>query len=94
MSEAIERVELVITGKVQGVFFRQSALGEAQRLGLLGYVRNLSDGSVEAVVEGAVEAVNAFEAWCRRGPIFARVEEVQARRGPPRGEFRTFRVER
>ncbi|MHB1845753.1 MAG: acylphosphatase [Deltaproteobacteria bacterium] len=94
MTEAIERAELVVTGRVQGVFFRQSALGEAQRLGLVGFVRNLADGSVESVVEGPAHAVLAYEEWCRKGPLFAKVAGVQVKRSAPRGEFRTFTVER
>ena len=88
------RSEIVVTGRVQGVFFRQSALGEAQRLGLCGQVRNLADGGVEAIVEGSPDAVDAFEDWCRRGPPAARVDSVLARRSAARGEYRTFTVAR
>jgi acylphosphatase len=94
MSEAMERIDLVITGHVQGVFYRHSALAEAQRLGLYGFIRNLPDGGVEAVAEGPRSALDTFEAWCRVGPPHAQVEEVTVRRGPARNEFRTFQVER
>jgi acylphosphatase len=94
MSEPDERLDLVVTGLVQGVFYRHSALAEAQRLGLRGFVRNLPDGGVEAVAEGPRSALDAFEAWCRRGPPHARVDDVTVRRGPSRDEFRTFQVER
>ena len=88
------RASLKIRGKVQGVFYRESARAEAQRLGLTGWVRNISDGSVEAVVEGAPEAIDAFVAWCHRGPPQARVTGVERADEAARGEFSTFTVER
>ena len=86
------RAELMIAGRVQGVFFRASAQAEAMRLGLCGEVGNLPDGGVEATVEGPRGAVEEFIAWCKRGPPSARVEQVQVKFSPIRGEFRTFRV--
>ena len=88
------RAELLITGRVQGVFYRGSAQEEAERLGLLGEIRNLPGGEVEAVVEGEKAVVEEFIAWCRRGPPAAKVQDVQIRWGAPRGEFRSFRVTR
>lgn len=88
------RAELLITGRVQGVFYRGSAQEEAERLGLLGEIRNLPGGEVEAVVEGEEAVVEQFIAWCRRGPPAAKVEDVQVRWGQARGEFRGFRVTR
>lgn len=93
MSDPV-RATLVITGKVQGVFYRASAMGEAQRLGLVGFVKNLSDGAVEAVVEGERAPVEEFIAWCRQGPPAARIDDVDVRWSPCRDEFRTFTVER
>ncbi len=72
----IKRVNLIIRGHVQGVFFRVSTRQQAQRLGLKGFVRNLSDGSVNAVAEGEHLDIEHFIRWCRRGPSAARVEEV------------------
>ena len=86
------RAELVVSGLVQGVFYRASARSEALRLGLLGEVRNLPGGEVEAVVEGNKARVEEFIAWCWRGPEAARVDVVQVRWSPPRGEFRSFRI--
>ena len=76
------------------MFYRESARTEALRLGLTGRVRNLSDGSVEAVAEGAPEALEAFVTWCHRGPVQARVTDVERADEPARGEFSTFTVER
>jgi acylphosphatase len=88
------RAVLRIRGKVQGVFYRDSARARALELGLTGRVRNLPDGSVEAVVEGAPEAVEAFVTWCHQGPPQARVTEVERVDEAARGEFSTFTVER
>lgn len=88
------RAELLISGLVQGVFYRASAQQEALRLGLTGEVRNLPGGEVEAVVEGPKEQIEEFVAWCRRGPPSARVDGVRVRWSAHRGEFRTFRVAR
>jgi len=68
---------LKISGGVQGVGFRYSMGEEAERLGVTGWVRNRRDGTVEAVVDGAPDAVDAILAWARRGPRGARVTEVQ-----------------
>ena len=67
---------LHIEGRVQGVWFRESMRREAERLGVTGWVRNLPDGSVEAVVQGSVEAVDALLDWSRTGPPMARVERI------------------
>jgi acylphosphatase len=88
------RAEIVVKGRVQGVFFRASAQQEGLQLGLTGEVRNLPDGSVEAIVEGEKRAVDDFVAWCRRGPPSADVEDVEVKLRPPRDEFRTFTVAR
>jgi acylphosphatase len=68
----------VVTGRVRGVFFRASTRIEAQRLGLRGWVRNLPDGRVEALVSGEPEALAALERWLAVGPPHARVTQVQA----------------
>ena len=88
------RVNLRIRGMVQGVSYRQSARAEALRLGLVGQVRNLVDGSVHTVAEGPAEAVEAFVTWCWEGPPLARVTAVERVDEPTRGEFSTFTVER
>ena len=76
---------LVITGRVQGVGYRYALCHEAETRGVTGWVRNCRDGSVEALVQGAPDAVEATIAWARRGPGAARVADVRV--GPPGAEF-------
>lgn len=85
-------VHLVVVGRVQGVAFRAYAIDEATRLGLSGWIRNRQDGTVEARAEGTPEAINAFVAWCRRGPPAARVEEVRVGPESPTGLDRGFHM--
>jgi acylphosphatase len=94
VSVAAARVHLVVSGRVQGVFYRQSAAEEARRLGLRGWVRNLPDGRVEAEVEGERAAVEALVAWCRRGPPPAQVEGVEVAWAEARGDLGPFAVRR
>ena len=70
------RARAVVRGRVQGVFFRAEASARARSLGLAGWVRNLSDGSVEVVIEGEGEHVDSMLRWCEHGPAGARVEAV------------------
>ena len=88
------RARLRVTGRVQGVFYRQSTVTEAGRLGLAGSVRNLSDGSVEVVAEGARDAVEGLVAWCRLGPPSADVASVDVEWQAPTGEPGPFAVRR
>jgi acylphosphatase len=82
-----------VTGIVQGVGFRYSAVHEARRLGVKGFVRNLADGSVEAVGEGGARAVTAFLAWLEIGPPGATVRRVDVTETPYTGRFNGFTVE-
>jgi acylphosphatase len=86
------RIHVIVKGRVQGVFFRKTTVQEAERLGLSGWVKNRSDGTVEIQAEGTEEALEAFLAFCRRGPQHARVEDVAVAHHPARGEV-GFRVE-
>ena len=69
-------MDVLVTGRVQGVFFRGSCAGEARRLGVRGWVGNEPDGSVRGYFVGAAEAVDALVDWCRAGSPGARVERV------------------
>ena len=69
---------LIITGRVQGVGFRDALQAEAEKLGLAGWVRNCRDGSVEAFLQGNGQAVEALCDWAKRGPPLARVAEVRS----------------
>lgn len=68
---------IIIRGKVQGVFFRQSSKDEAIRLGITGFVTNQEDGSVKMVATGDEEQLIALTHWCKTGPPKARVSEIE-----------------
>jgi acylphosphatase len=89
LAAAFVRVE----GRVQGVGFRYSCLCEGRRLGLLGWVRNSPDGSVEVWAEGPAARLDALIAWLRHGPPYARVDRLDYEKRPPRGAYRDFMVE-
>lgn len=88
----MKRVHVYIFGKVQGVFFRVHASDMAEELGLTGWVRNISDGRVEAVFEGGEGAIDAMISWCHRGSPNSRVEGVEVEQEEYRGEFSGFGV--
>lgn len=83
---------IVVSGRVQGVWFRASARDEAQRLGLQGWVRNLPDGRVEAVLEGEEQALQQMLGWCQAGPPGARVDHAEACWGRATGELKGFSI--
>lgn len=76
---------LIITGHVQGVFFRAGARERALSLGIAGWARNNVDGSLEIHAEGSADALLDIERWCARGPDVARVEKVDVRDVPVQG---------
>jgi acylphosphatase len=78
----VKRVLVTVRGRVQGVGFRASAAHEARRLGVTGWVRNLPDGTVEAMAEGSASAVDALVAWLREGPPGARVTGIDVHDSP------------
>jgi acylphosphatase len=86
------RAHLRIRGRVQGVFFRESARKEALALAVRGWVKNLDDGSVEAVVEGEEAAVRHFIQWCHSGPPAAHVEDVRVEESAEQHESGPFEV--
>lgn len=79
------RVRVIVSGTVQGVFFRDSCMRRAVEDRVNGWVRNLADGSVEAVFEGEPEAVDAMIDWSRHGPPRASVARVEVHEEPPEG---------
>jgi acylphosphatase len=81
----VARTHVFVSGDVQGVFFRYETRERARAHGLAGWVRNIPDGRVEAVFEGAQEAVQAMVDWCRQGPSGARVTEVEVADEEPEG---------
>lgn len=87
-----ERARVRVTGRVQGVFFRDSTREKAQDLGLYGHVTNAPDGAVEALFEGPSEAVREMVRWCEQGPPNASVENVDADYEPARGDLDGFEV--
>ena len=89
---ALARLHAWVSGRVQGVWFRQSTRQRADELGLAGWVRNLPDGRVEAVLEGSDDAVRAGLDFLRAGPPHARVEDVEVASEAPLGERPPFRV--
>ena len=89
---AAKRIRARVTGRVQGVFYRASAADRASELGLVGWVRNAADGSVELEAEGPPEHLEELIAWCRRGPPAARVSDVHSEWIDPLGQEQVFRV--
>ena len=87
----MKRVDIRVTGRVQGVFFRVSTQEAAQDLGIRGTVRNERGGAVFIEAEGEEEDLERFVDWCRRGPPAARVDELDIRPREPAG-FESFEV--
>lgn len=85
MSTTVVRRRLVVRGRVQGVFFRDSVREKADNEGVSGWAANRSDGSVEVVLEGPAHAVQEVTAYCHHGPGSARVESVEEHEEPPEG---------
>ena len=86
MAGRVTRQRVLVAGRVQGVFFRDTCRSHAQRAGVAGSIRNRPDGRVEAVFEGDETAVDRLVAWCRQGPPGARVDDVEVADETPVGE--------
>ena len=86
------RVHAIISGKVQGVFFRMETREAAQNYGVSGWVRNNHDGTVEAVFEGDKSAVDSVLQWCKQGPPGSRVDDIHLDWEPYRGDFTEFNI--
>ncbi len=84
------RSHVFVSGLVQGVLFRHNTKRQAQNHNVMGWVRNLPDGRVEAVFEGEEPEVEAVVDWCRHGPSSARVDRIEIANEPFSGEFSNF----
>ncbi|MCH7876709.1 MAG: acylphosphatase [Thaumarchaeota archaeon] len=87
-----KRIRIIVTGKVQGVFFRQALKVMAKKNNVFGWVKNLKDGRVEAVLEGAEEKVSRLVEWSHGGPANARVEDIEIHNEKFSGKFSKFDV--
>lgn len=85
-------VRILVYGQVQGVFFRRTAKEFADKLGLVGWVRNRDDGSVEAMVAGPKKDLMQFMKWCKSGPPAAKVENVEADWRTEEMDFDSFEI--
>jgi len=88
----IQCAQLKIHGRVQGVFYRDSARRRANKLGIVGFVKNESDGTVSIVAEGEEESLKKFIKWCYNGPILAKVTAVDVQWKQASGEFTKFSI--
>ena len=86
------RVRLIIIGRVQGVWFRDSTRRQALSLGVLGWIRNRSDGTVEVLAEGPEDRVKKLVSWCHQGPPYAEVLRVNEAREDWADEFKSFEI--
>ena len=87
-----QRVHILVSGKVQGVFFRQALKVIAKNNNVVGWVRNLTDKRVEAILEGDNNSVNSIIEWARVGPANSRVDGVEVSNEEFKNEFSTFEV--
>ena len=88
----MKRARILLSGKVQGVFYRDFARKEAEKLGITGFVRNLRDGRVEVVGEGHEDKLRLFINECRRGPFLAFVKSAEVTMEEATGKFRNFEI--
>jgi acylphosphatase len=88
----IARLHIVIEGIVQGVFYRASTIEESGKLGLTGWVKNCSDGRVEAVFEGDIDNIKKIVEWCKEGPPGAVVRNVETTWERATGEYDSFTI--
>jgi len=88
----MKRIDITVTGRVQGVAFRHHTCCRAEALNLVGWVRNLPDGSVRMVAEGPADRLEQLLVWAERGPDHARVDTCRHLWQDPIGDFTAFRV--
>lgn len=88
----MKRVHLIVSGRVQGVFYRDFVRREAERLGVRGFVHNLRDGGVEVVAEGNDDKINEFIKFCKKGSFASFVKNVEVKEEKPTNEFEDFEI--
>ena len=88
----MQRVHIIVKGIVQGVFFRENTKNIAKKLGLKGYAKNLSDGTVEVIAEGNKKELEELIEFCKVGPSSARVDDINIEFDNPKNEFKEFQV--
>jgi len=87
-----DQLHVFISGRVQGVSFRDATRRRAMKSGVTGWVRNLDDGRVEAVFQGDPDATHALADWCGKGPVHAEVDEVIVKREPAETAYDSFEI--
>ena len=88
----MQRIHLIVTGRVQGVYFRHNTNKIANKLNLKGFVRNLPDGTVEVIAEGEENKLKELTKFCRTGPPNANVEDIKIIEEEPKNEFKEFSI--
>ena len=88
------RVNIFVSGLVQGVFFRASTSQKAKKLGLTGWVRNTVDGRVEIIAEGKKEKIQELLKWAEKGSSFSRVENLEVEWEEPKDDFTSFEIKK
>jgi len=86
------RAHIFVSGKVQGVYFRENTRKKANEFGVFGWVKNLTDGRVEVILEGNKEKVEQVIKWLKRGPLFAKVNNVEIDWEESKKEFNNFEI--
>lgn len=86
------KVQVIISGRVQGVWFRANTKNKAEQLGITGWVRNTDDGKVEALFEGEDDNIKEMIEWCKHGPTMAKVTDVRVKRNPDQDECNSFSI--
>ncbi len=87
-----KQIILIIHGRVQGIFFRDSTRRKARKLDLTGWVSNQSDGTVKVVAEGEEEKLKKLIKWCYNGPVLARVDKIDINWREAAGQFKKFEI--
>ena len=86
------RFHIRVAGQVQGVFFRRTAKLQAEELGILGWVKNNDDGSVDVMAQGEKDKIDQFVKWCKKGPPFAKVENIEVKEQKGLEGFEDFSI--